>query len=83
MGQIFKILTWRDLGPLRQWSRKFPSRIFYPFWAPHGQKLQIGLFDVVLPNGTFDRHATKSWVQTFLTVGRLFPYLGTFDQWCD
>ncbi len=32
-------------GTLRQWSRKFPFRIFYPFWSPHGQKLRIGLFD--------------------------------------
>ncbi len=45
MGQIFKILTRRDFGPLHQWSRKFPSGIFYPFWAPHGQKLRISLFD--------------------------------------
>ncbi len=33
MGQIFEILTWRDFVPLRPWSRKFPSRTFYPFWA--------------------------------------------------
>ncbi len=39
MGQIFKILTWRDFGPSRQWSRKFPSWIFYPFWGPHDRKL--------------------------------------------
>ncbi len=29
-------------GPIRQWS---PSRIFYPFWATHGRKIRIGLFD--------------------------------------
>ncbi len=45
MGQIFKISTTRDFGPLRQWSRKFPARIFYPFWAPHGQNLGIDLFE--------------------------------------
>ncbi len=43
--QIFEILTWRHFGPLRHWFRKFPSTIFYPFWAPHNQKLRIGLFD--------------------------------------
>ncbi len=45
MGQIFKILTWRNFGPLRQWSRKFLSRIFYPSWTPHAWKLRISLFD--------------------------------------
>ncbi len=39
MSQTFKILTWRDFGPLYQWSRKFPSKIFYPFRAPYGRKL--------------------------------------------
>ncbi len=32
-------------GTSRQWCVKFLPRIFYPFWVPHGQKLQIGLFD--------------------------------------
>ncbi len=40
-------------GPLRQWS---PCRIFYPFWAPHGRKLRISLFNC---------RATKTWVQSF------------------
>ncbi len=44
-GQIFIIFTWRDFGPLRQWSRKFPSTIYYPFWPPHGRKFRFGLFD--------------------------------------
>ncbi len=45
MGQIFIILSWREFGPLRQCCRKFPSRIFYPFWPPYHQKLRFGLFD--------------------------------------
>ncbi len=45
MSQIFEILSWRDFGSLRQWSRKFSSGIFYPFLAPHGRKLRISLFD--------------------------------------
>ncbi len=45
MGQIFKILTWRDFGPLRQWFRNFPSTIYYPFWPFHGRKFRFGLFD--------------------------------------
>ncbi len=50
MSQTFEILTWRDFGPLGQCSRKFPSRIFYPFLAPHTRKLR---------NGFFDHRATK------------------------
>ncbi len=42
MSQIFEILTSRRL---RQWSRKFPSKIFYPFLARHSRKLLIGLFN--------------------------------------
>ncbi len=30
---------------LCQWCVKFLPRIFYPYWAPHGQKLRIGRFD--------------------------------------
>ncbi len=49
----FKVRPWikflkfclEKLRTLRQWFRKFPSRIFYPFWAFHGQKLRICLFD--------------------------------------
>ncbi len=37
-------------GPLRQWSL---SRIFYSFWAPHGRKLRIGLFDRHMTNWCF------------------------------
>ncbi len=49
----------------RQWSRKFPSRMFYSFWPPYRQKFRIGLFD---------RGATK-WVKfpnfpQFSAVGR-------------
>ncbi len=40
-------------GPLRQWSHKFPSRIFYPLWAPHSHKLRIGLFDHHAPKWCF------------------------------
>ncbi len=149
MGQIFRILIWRDFGPLHQWSRKFPSRIFYPFWAPHDRKLRICLFDRRATKWCFWPAATKTrvwsfWVTTMgqnfkmltlrdsgqwslqfsfsifypfwaphgeklrislfdhwaikwcfwppcdqnlgsilLTVVRLFPYLSTFDQWCD
>ncbi len=56
MSQIFKILTWKDFGPLRQWFRKFPSKIFYPILASHSWKLQIGFFD---------RRATKICVRSF------------------
>ncbi len=45
MGQIFKILTWRNCGPLRQVSQKFPSAIYCPFWPLHGRKFRFGLFD--------------------------------------
>ncbi len=31
-----------SLRTFTQWS---PSKIFYPFWSPYGQKLRIGLFD--------------------------------------
>ncbi len=72
VGQIFEILTWRDFGPLRQWSRKLTSRIFYPFCAPHGQKLRIVLFD---------RRATTTWVWSFwgATMGQIFKILSWRD----
>ncbi len=37
-------------GPLQRWS---PSRIFYPFWAPHSLKLRISLFDHCATNWCF------------------------------
>ncbi len=83
MRQIFKILTWRDFRPLCQWSRKFPYRIFYPFWAPHGQKLQIGLFDWCLTKWCFWLAYDQNLDSILLTIVRLFPYRNTFDQWCD
>ncbi len=83
MGQIFEILTWRNFGPLRQWSRKFPSRIFHSFWAPHSQKLQIGLSDRRATKRCFSLACDQNLGSVLLTVVRLFPYLGTFNQWCD
>ncbi len=65
MGQMFKILTWRDFGPLRHSSRKFPSRIFYPFWAPRTRKLRIGLFDRRGTKWCFWPRATKIYVLFF------------------
>ncbi len=47
---VFRSKTWR------QWSRKFPSMIFYPFLARHLQKLRICFFD---------RRATKICVRSF------------------
>ncbi len=44
-------------GTLRQWCVKFLSMIFYPFWALHDRKLQIGF-----RFGLFDQGATK-WVK--------------------
>ncbi len=63
MSQIFEILTWTDLGPLRQWYRKFSSRIFYPFLAPHNRKLRIG---------HFDRCATKKGLKNPRLIAGLF-----------
>ncbi len=83
IGQILKIMTWRDFGPLRQWSRKFPSRIFYPFWAPHSQKLWIGLFGRRATKWCFWLACDRNQSSVFLTVVRQFPYFGTFNQWCD
>ncbi len=34
-----------SFGTSHQWCRKFPSRIFYTFWPPYGQKFQFGTFD--------------------------------------
>ncbi len=34
MGQIFKILTWRDFGPLRQRSKSFPPGFLTHFGHP-------------------------------------------------
>ncbi len=45
IGQIIKILTRRDFGPLRQWSLKFPSAIYYQFWRPHSRKFRFRLFN--------------------------------------
>ncbi len=79
-GQIFKILTWRDFVPLHQWFQKIPSRIFYPFWAPHSWKLRIGLFHHSATKWCFWPASDQNLGSVLLTVVRLFPYLGTFDQ---
>ncbi len=66
-------------GTLRHWYVKFLPRIFYSFWAPHGRKLRICLFD---------RRATKTWVRSFCgtTMGQIFEILtwrnfGPLRQW--
>ncbi len=81
MGQIFKILTWRDFGPSRQWSWKFPSMIYYPFWPRHGRKFRSGLFDQVANKWVKFSNLTnfrlwapkmgkKSWRKTIGVKGR-------------
>ncbi len=57
-----------DLERLRTCTpmvRKFPYRIFYPFFASHDRKLRIGFLSGVRPNGTFNRRAIKIYVQSF------------------
>ncbi len=61
LGRVFRF------GLLRRWS---PSKIFYPFWAAHGQKLRIGLFDccatISLPRSFWPMvrlMGVKHWVQ--------------------
>ncbi len=76
MGQILKILTWRDFGPLRQWCRKFSSGILYPFWPPYRRKLRFGLTTLQL-NGAFDWRATKTWVRSFSPSWDYFSVLST------
>ncbi len=49
-------------GPLRQW---YPSRNFYPFWAPVAKNYESVFLTVLWPNGAFDRRATKTWVPSF------------------
>ncbi len=88
MGHIFKILPWRDFGPLRQWSRKFPFTIYHPFWPSYGRKFWFGLFDqgatkwVKFPNfspgeSILDRNLTpvvpKVSLQNFLLILTTLP----------
>ncbi len=65
MGQGFEIFTWRDFGTLRQWSRKFPSRIFYPFLGRHAGNYESVFLTGVRPNGAFDWRVTKIYVRSF------------------
>ncbi len=83
MGQIFKILTRRDFGPLHQWSRKFPPGVFTHFGNHMAKNYEAFFLTIVWPNGAFDWCATKTCVRSFWLVVRLFSYLSTFDQWCD
>ncbi len=80
MGQILKILTWRDFGPLRQCSRKFPSRIFTHFGRPAAQnrKKFRNLTHLVAPwskrsnrnfGGRAAKMSKKSWRETFGFTG--------------
>ncbi len=69
-----------NFGPLRQWSRKFSSGIFYLFWAPHGQKLRIGLFNRRETKWCFWPACDQNQGSVLLTIVRLFPCLCTFDQ---
>ncbi len=48
-------------GPLHQWS---PSKIFYPFWSPHGRKLESVFLTIVRLIGAFHRRATKTRVRS-------------------
>ncbi len=81
MNQIFEILTWRDFVPLHQWSRKFPSRIFYPFLALHGWKLQIVLFDLRATKCCFWPACDQNLCCIFLTIVRPGKASIIRDQW--
>ncbi len=65
MSQIFEILTWRDFGPIRQWSGNFPPGFFTPFWRPAAGNYESVFLIVVRPIGAFDRRATKIYVRSF------------------
>ncbi len=43
--QIFALEREFCSGTWRQWSQKYPSWKFHPFWPTHGQKLRFGRFD--------------------------------------
>ncbi len=58
------------LGTFRQWFRKFPSRIFYPFLTSHGRKLQIGLFDCRATKWCFWLACDQNLCLVFLTIVR-------------
>ncbi len=48
MGQIFQIFALERefrFGTWCQWSRKYPSWKFQPFWLPYSRKFWFGLFD--------------------------------------
>ncbi len=70
-------------GTLRQWCVKFLPRIFYPFWPLHSRKFRFGRFDHGATKWCFRPACDQNLGSVLLTIGRLFPYLGTFDQWCD
>ncbi len=92
------------LGLYANGPESFPAGLFIHFGLSTAKNYKLVFLTIVRPNGpltgmqpngAFDRHATKTWVQSFwllcdyfpisvlLTVVRLFPYLGTFDQWCN
>ncbi len=83
MGQMFKILTCRDFWPLRQRSQKFPSKIFYSFWASTAENYESVFLTSVRPNGAFDQRATKMWVRSSwgATIGQIFKILTRRDFW--
>ncbi len=65
----------KNFGPLRQWSRKFPSRIFYPFLAPTPGNYELVFLTGVRPNSMFrlfDCCATRKGLKGPLLIAGYF-----------
>ncbi len=75
-GKNSKIFTWRVFcaGTSHQWCVKFPCSIFLPVLVTMPSKIPVHYFR---PG------CDQKPCSVLSTIVRLFPYLGTFDQWCD
>ncbi len=65
MGQILKILTWRDFKPLLEGPESFPPGFFTSFWRLMAGNYESVFLTVMRPNGAFDQRATKIYVWSF------------------
>ncbi len=79
----FEVRPWAKFWPgetsdlYSNGPNKFPSQIFYSFWAPHSRNYESVFFDHHAIKWCFWPAYDQNQGAVLLTVVRLFPYLGT------
>ncbi len=85
MGKIWKFSPGKSilLRTLHQWCVKFLSKIFYLFWPPYSRKFWFDIFSRGATSWYFWPVCNQNLCSVLSTMVWPFPFLSTFNQWCN